>query len=141
MEFVGLQILATEENGIGRYPVAFGENDEIAPHDVPAGDPPALAVANDERTRAREVAQRFQHALGPCLLHHGDHDRHGREGDQDDRLLQVAKRQVNDAADQKQRQHRLAQYLDRYAKRCAPIRLGKLVVPFGLQPRRCIGFS
>ena len=139
--FVGLQILATQKNGIGRHPVAFGKNDEVAPHDVAAGDPPALAVANDERAGAREVAQRFQHALGPRLLHHGDHDRHGREGDQDDRLLQVAERQVNDAADQKQRQHRLAQHLDRYSKRRAPIRLRKLVVPLGLQPRRCIGFG
>ena len=139
--FVGLQILQLQENGVGRHPVAFGENDEVAPHDVAAGDPPALAVANDERARAGEIAQRFQHALGARLLHHGDHDRHGREGDQDDRLLQVAEHQVNDAADQQQRQHRLAQHLDRYPKRRAPIGLGKLVVPLGLQPRRCIGFS
>ena len=39
VEFVGLQILATQEDGIGGHPVAFGENDEVAPHDVAAGDP------------------------------------------------------------------------------------------------------
>ena len=139
--FVGLQILALQEHGVGRHPVAFGKDDEVAPHDVAAGDPLALAVANDERAGAREIAQRFQHALGARLLHHGDHDRHRGEGDQDDRLLQIAERQVNDAADQEQRQHRFAQHLDRYAKRRAPIGLGKFVVPLGLQPRRGIGFA
>jgi hypothetical protein len=121
-----------QKDGVGRHPVALGQNDEVTSHDVPTGDPPALAVANDERAGAREVAQRFEHALGPRLLHHGDHDRHRREGDQDDRLLQVAERKVNDAADQKQRQHWFTQHLDRYSKWCAPIRLGKLVVPLGL---------
>ena len=48
--FVGLQIGALLEKGIGRHPVAFGENDEVAAHDVAAGDPLTLAVANDERT-------------------------------------------------------------------------------------------
>ena len=54
---------------------------------------------------------------------------------------QFAERQVNHAADQKQRQHRFVQHLDRYPKRCAPIGLGKLVVSLGLKPGRGIGFG
>ena len=42
---------------------------------------------------------------------------------------------------EKQRQHRFAQYLDRYSKRRAPIGLRELVVPFGLQPCLGIGFT
>ena len=139
--FVGLQVLTLQEDGVGRNPVALGKDDEVAPHDVPASDPLALAIANDKRTGAGEVAQRLQNALGAGLLHHGDHDRHGGEGDQDDRLLQIAEQEVNDAADQEQRQHRFAQHLNRYPKRRAPIGLGKLIMPLGLQPRLGIDFT
>ena len=55
--------------------------------------------------------------------------------------LQVTERQVDNAPDQKQRQHRFTQHLDRYSKRRAPIGLGKLVMPLSLQPGRCIGLT
>ena len=98
----------------------------------------ALAVANDQRARAGQIAQRLQHTLGARLLHDGDHDRHRGEGEQDERLLQIAEHQVDDAADEQQRQHRLAQHLDRYSKRCAPIGLREFVVTLGVQPRLSI---
>ena len=90
--FIGLQILGPEKDGIGRNAIAFGKDDNIAAHDVAAGDPQASSVANDQSARGGEVAQCLQHALGAGLLHHGDHDRHRREGDEDDRFLQVAER-------------------------------------------------
>ena len=136
-QFVGLQILALQQHRVGRNPVSLGKDDEVAPHDVAAGDPLALTVANDQRAGAGEVAQCLQNALGARLLHHGDHDRHRGEGDQDDRLLQIAEHQINDAADQQQRQHRFAQHLDRYSKRRAPVGLREFVVTLGVQP--CLG--
>ena len=138
---VCLQILALQENGIGGNPVSLGKDNDIAPHDVATGDSLALTVADDQGTGARKVAQRLQHTLGAGLLNHSDRDRHGGEGDQDDCLLQIAEQKVNDAAAQEQRQHRFSQYLDRYPKRRAPIRLRELVVPFSLQPCLGIGFS
>ena len=98
---IGLQILRLQQDGVGRYPVSFGNNDEVATHDVPAGDSLALAVANHQGARAGEVAQRIQNPLSARLLHHGDHDRHGGEGDQDDSFFQVTKRQIDDAPDEK----------------------------------------
>ena len=136
--FVGLQILALQQHRVGRNPVSLGEDDEVTPHDVAAGDPLALAVANDERTGAGEIAQCLQNALGAHLLHHGDHDRHRGEDDQDDRLLQIAEHQINHATDEQQRQHRFAQHLDRYSKRCAPVGLREFVVTLGVQPRLSI---
>ena len=55
--------------------VALGEDDEVAAHDLAAGDAPLHAVADDERPWAREVSQRFQRSLGAPLLDDGDgHD-------------------------------------------------------------------
>ena len=132
--FIGLQVVTLNEHCVGRHPVALGKHDEIATHHLPAGDSFALAIANDQRTRTGEIAQRLQDALGAGLLHDRDHDRHGREGEQDERFLQVAERQIDHAAAEQQRQHRLAQHLEDDAQRRAPIRPGQLVVSLGLQP-------
>lgn len=43
--------------------------------------------------------------------------------------------------DQKERQHRFAQYLNHEAKRCAPIGLGELIASLGFQPRLRVGFA
>ena len=58
-----------------------------------------------------------------------------REGEQDERLLQVAERQIDDAAAEQQRQHRLAQDLEHDAQRRAPIGPRQLVVPLGRESR------
>ena len=131
--FIGLQIVALDERCIGRHAVALGQHDEIATHHFPPGDAFALAVANDQRTRAGEVAKRLQHAFGAGFLHHRDQDRHGGEGEQDDGFLQVAEHQVDHAAAEEQRQHRLAQHLEDDSKRGASVRPRKLVVAVCLQ--------
>ena len=74
------------------------EHDQIAAHHFPTGDALAHAVADNERARARQVAQGLQHALGARLLHDGDDDGERGEGEQDERFLQVAEREVNRAA-------------------------------------------
>ena len=72
--FIGLQVVTLNEHRIGRHPVSLRKHDEIATHHLPAGDAFALAIANDQRTRAGKVAQRLQNALGAGLLHDSDHD-------------------------------------------------------------------
>ena len=52
--------------------------------------------------------------------------------EQDDRFLQVAEHQIDRAAAEQQRQHRLAQDFEDDAQRRALVRAGKLVVPLGL---------
>ena len=61
-------------------------------------------------------------------------DRHRCEGEQDERFLQVAEHQIDHAAAEQQRQHRLAHDFEDDAQRRAPIRPRELVVPLGLQP-------
>ena len=78
------------EDCIGRNPVAFGQHDKIATHHLPAGNAFALAVSNDQGTRTCEVAKGFEDALGATLLDDRNRNRHGREHEQDDGLLQVA---------------------------------------------------
>ena len=132
--FIGLQVVTFARERVGRNPVALRKHDEIAAHHLPAGDAFALAIANDQRTRAGQVAQRLQNALGAGLLHDGDQDGHCCEDEQDECFLQVSQRQIDHAAAEQQRQHRLTHDLEDDAQRRAPIRPGQLVVPLGLQP-------
>ncbi len=52
--------------------VALGKHEEIADDDVAPGDAPLLAVADHERPRARQVAQRFQRAFALAFLSERD---------------------------------------------------------------------
>jgi hypothetical protein len=134
--FVALQVGAMPQDGIGGYAVAFGENDRIAAHHLAAGDTPPLAVADHQGARARQVAQGFQHALGAGLLHDGDADRQHGENEQNDRLLDVTERQIDQAAAEQQCEHRLAQHLERDPQRRAAVRTRQFVGPLGGEPRR-----
>ena len=54
--------------------VPLGKHDEVAADHLATGDSCALAIANDQRARAGEVAQRLQDSLGSGLLHRRDRD-------------------------------------------------------------------
>ena len=41
--FVGLQIVASTQHRVGRHAIALGEHDEVAAHDLAAGDSAPLA--------------------------------------------------------------------------------------------------
>jgi hypothetical protein len=116
--------MTLQEHRVRRHPVSLPEHDEIAPDHLPAGDPFALAVANDQGTGAGQVAQRLQNPLGAGFLDHGDHDRHCREDEQDECFLQVPEYEIEHAAAEQQRQHRFVQDLEYDAQRRAPIRSG-----------------
>ena len=81
--FVDLQVLAFDKRSVCGNTIAFGKHDHVAARHFPAGNPFALAVANDQRARTRQVPKRFQNALGARFLNDGDHDRQCGEDEQD----------------------------------------------------------
>ena len=134
-----MQIVLLQEDGIGRYAIALCEHHEIAAHHFAPGDAPALAVANDQRPRTGEVAERFQDAFGAGLLDHRDQDGQGCEGQQDDGFFQIAQNEIDRTAAEEQRQHRLPKHLEDDAK-CRPlVRARQFVVPVRLESRLRLG--
>ena len=83
------------------------------------GDAQRRAVANHQRARAGQVAQRLERALGLALLHHGDRHHHHDRGSEHQRLAHVAEQEVDQRAGDEQQEHRLAQDLERDGERAA----------------------
>jgi len=54
--FVGPDAVGRHQEGIGRNAVALAQLEQVAAHDVAPGDALRLAVADDQRARAGEVA-------------------------------------------------------------------------------------
>ena len=65
---------AVEQHGVGGDAIALGEQQHVAAHHLAPGDAHRLAVADDERARAGEVAQGLEGALGLALLVERDAD-------------------------------------------------------------------
>lgn len=128
---------ARQQPGIGGHAVALGQNDHVAPHHVTPGDALAQAVADHQRPRAGQVAQRLEHALGPGFLDHGDGDRQPGKDQQDQGFGPVAKRQIDQPPGQQQREHRLFQHIQNQPERAAPFGTGQGVRPLGGKPLRC----
>ena len=139
--FVDLQVLAFDERSIRGNTIAFGKNDDVAARHFAAWNSFALAVANDQRARTRQVPKRFQNALGARFLNDGDYDGEVGEDEKDQSFPPVAQRQVDDAAGDQQGEHRLAQNLEHNSQRRAAVRPRKFVVAFGLQPCLSFGFA
>ena len=83
--FIEMQPIVLRNPGIGGNPVSFAQHDEVTHHHLAPGNAQALAIADYQRARAGEVAQRLQRALGPAFLDHGDHDRERGKGHQHQR--------------------------------------------------------
>ena len=109
--FIGLKIAGLHQHGVGGNAVAFGEHDQIAARHLAAGDALARAVSDHQRAGAGEVAQCLQHALGARFLNDGDHHRHDRESEQDERFFQVSEQEVDKAAAEQEREHRFTKNL------------------------------
>ena len=86
-QFVDQQILAFEERRIRRNAIAFGKNDNVAARHFPSRYSLTLAIADDERTRARQISKRLQDPFGARLLNDSDDDREIGEHEQDQRLM------------------------------------------------------
>jgi len=79
---------------------------------VACGDAPALAVAQHQRARARQVAQRFQGALGLLFLKNSNRQDDKDRGKQHRGFTNVAECQVNQRAGHQQQEHRLTGHAD-----------------------------
>ena len=56
---------------IGRDPLALREHKQVAAYDIAPGYTHLLAIANNQRTRCRKIAQRFKNMLGVRFLNDG----------------------------------------------------------------------
>jgi hypothetical protein len=133
---VGGEVVRREERRIGRHAVALGEDDDVAPHHLAAGDAEPPAATDDQGARAREILESFEDALGAALLVDGDGDRGERRGEKHERLAVVAEREIDAARGQEQEEHRLAADLERDAEDRPLRRSRQLVRPLASEPRR-----
>ena len=93
-----------------------------------------LAVADHERPRRRQVAQRGERVLGLVLLVDRDADHHDHERHQDDAVERLGEQEVDRAGAEQQQQHRLADDVPGLAEEVARLRRRQLVGPVGGQP-------
>ena len=79
--FVGHQVVAFDQDGVRRHPVALGEQQHVASNHIATGDPLRLTVADNPGTRTGQVAQCLQCPLGLALLiqREAQHDQHRSE--------------------------------------------------------------
>ena len=133
--FIHHEVVALGQQGVGGRPLALLQHQQIPPRHLDARDALARPIADHQGARARQAAQGLQHALGAGLLHDGDDDGDEREGEEDQRLLQIAQQQIEQAAAQQQRQHGLAQHVEHDAEGRAPISGGRLVAALRRKPR------
>ncbi len=131
--------MAVQQQRVGGDAVAFVQYQQVADHHLAAGHAGFLAAADHQRARRRQLAQRFQRALGLALLRQRDADHHEHERQQERRLGAVAQCQVQAAGDQQHQEHRLGEHPadDRQhaARRVARQQVGAV----GGQPARRLG--
>ncbi len=95
---VDRQIVRVDEHRVRRNSVTFSQHEDIATNDLASRDPPPLAIPDHERSRTGQFAQRLQHPFGAGLLHDGDGDGNGAEGQQKQRLAEIAEQQIDQPA-------------------------------------------
>ncbi len=54
--FIRREMARLHDHGVGRHTVSFREHDEVVDNELSSGDAHALPIADDQRTRAREIA-------------------------------------------------------------------------------------
>ena len=139
--FIGRKARCLHKHSVGGHPVAFGQHDQVAACHLALGDPQPIAAPDHQRARTGQVTQRLQHPFGPRLLHHGDTHRQAGEGQQNQRLFQAAKQQIDHTPCDQQRQHRFAQDLQHDPKGCATTRTRQFVVALGSKPGLGLGLG
>ena len=108
---IDLQVSGLVHGRIGSNPVALLQHDQIAAYHIAAGYTHPLAVANNQRTRRRKIAQRLKDMFGARFLNDGYGNRECRKSQQNQRFRPIAQEQIGDAASQQQRQHRLSHHV------------------------------
>jgi len=133
---VGRQMRRGLEPCVRRHAIAFLHAQQIACNYVAAGNHAPLAVAQNLRARARQLAQRLERALGPALLIERDRDHHEHREQERQRFLDVAERDVDHTRTDQQQEHRLAHDFPRDRPGAARFRRRQLVGSVACEARR-----
>ena len=134
-------MVARHQHGISGDAVTFVENHDVATNHFAAGDSHALALADHERARARQIPQRLQRLLAPALLDDGDGHGDRREAEKHQGLAQFAEHAIDQCRGDQQGEHRLADDIRGDAQRSAPVGSRQLVEPFFRQASSRLGSS
>lgn len=126
---VGGQLVRLQHHAVGRHAVAFGQQEHVAAHDVPARDPHGDATSQGQRPGAGQVPQRIERIVGTALLQRGDGHDDQHETQQDQRVVAVSHGEVDGARPQQQQEHRLANDLPCDRGQAAPLADAQLVRP------------
>ena len=102
--------VAILELRIGGDAIALVQHEQVADHDLAPGNAQFAAIADHQRARRGQVAQRFERALGAAFLHQGDADDDEHEREQEHRLGAVAEREVERTGAEQHQEHRLEQH-------------------------------
>ncbi len=79
--------------------VAFVQHEQVAAHHIASCDARLLSVADHQRARRREIAQRLQGALRLAFLGQGDANDHEHEGKEENGFGLVAQQQIDATGD------------------------------------------
>ncbi|MDT4839577.1 hypothetical protein FQZ97_733690 [compost metagenome] len=95
--FVRLHAVGRHQQGVGRHPVTLAQLEQVAAHHIAPGNALRRTVADHQRARAGQVAQRFNGTLGLALLVQRQPQRDDHEAEQRQAFLQVAEHHVERA--------------------------------------------
>src|SRR3954466_4796932 len=127
------------QHAVGGNPVAFRDHDDVTSNDLPTGNADTLAITKHERAGTGEVAERFERFFATSLLDDGDGYGDGGEAQQHEGFTKLSQHAVDHCRGDQQREHGLADDVDRYASRGTAIRGWQLVEPFPTKPLTSFG--
>ncbi len=119
---VDREIRRFDELHVAGDAVAFGKQHDVVDHELASGDPARLPVAQHQRARARQVAQRLQRSFRAPLLDEGDAHHDKDEAEQHECFVAVAQHHVDGAAGHQQQEHRLGDHFAQQAQHAALFR-------------------
>ena len=130
---IGGKVVARKDHGICRNSIPFGQYHEVIGDDLSARNSLSLPATDHQRPRAGEVTQGLQRPLRLSFLVKSDAQHHEDKAEEHQGFLHVPQDQVDRAAGQQQKEHRLSDHIPGGRKNAAALGRGKLVVAVLLQ--------
>lgn len=127
--FVCQYLLASQQKSISRHAIAFREYDDVARYQIAARNALELSVAFHQGARTGQVAKGFQNPFAAALLYNADRHRQGREQPEYDCINRFTQQEIDGAAAQKKREHRLPDNIENDASEFPAVGIGKFVWP------------
>ncbi len=138
--FVQLHVIARDQHAVGGHTIAFADDDDVAPHHLAPGNARLLAVADHQRARTGEIAQRRERALAAALLDERDRDGKRREREQQHRFADLTNDAIQRGRRDQHPEHGLAQHARGNGPGRAPFARRQFVESLGIEaPARLRG--